>query len=191
MIQQPTVTRPVLRPVTALIAGGLGALVLWAYWPTLLEVGWRWFNDPSYSHGFLIPAFAAFVLWQRRGHLAGQTIEPSAWGLVLLLGAVGLRLAGAYVHFGYFDQFSLLPCLAGLVLLVGGTAALHWSWPAIAFLAFMIPLPHSVSMSLAGPMQTFATTVSTYLLQTLGRPAVAEATDIEVDRRGLHDGVVA
>jgi exosortase len=44
----------------------------------------------------------------------------------------------------------------------------------VAYLAFMIPLPHSWSLALSAPMQSFATTVSTFCLQVLGRPALAE-----------------
>jgi exosortase len=178
MIPQPAASRLTIPPAVAALAAGFGALVVWAYWPTLLDVGWRWYHDPSYSHGFLIPIFAGVVLWLRRPLLEGVTPEPSAWGLALLGVGIGLRLAGAYIHFHYFDQVSLLPCLAGLVLLAGGWAALNWSWPAVAFLAFMIPLPHTVSMTLAGPMQSLATTVSVFLLQTLGRPALAEGNVI-------------
>jgi exosortase len=76
---------------------------------------------------------------------------------------------------------SLLPCIAGLMALVGGRAALAWSWPAIAFLAFMVPLPHTWSLALSGPMQSIATLSSTFLLQVLGRPAIAEGNVIQLN----------
>ena len=73
---------------------------------------------------------------------------------------------------------SFLPCLAGLWLLIGGRTAWRWGWPAIAFLAFMVPLPYTLSLSLAGPLQRLATLASTFLLQTIGMPAVAEGNVI-------------
>ena len=154
------------------------AVVLWAYWTSLADVLWRWNHDPQYSHGYLVPGFAAYLLWMRRQHLAGADLRPSVWGLAVVLGAVAVRLAGARFPYAYLDHVSLLPCLAGLLLLVGGRAALAWAWPAVGFLAFMIPLPHTWSMALAGPMQAFATTVSTFLLQVVGRPALAEGNKI-------------
>src|SRR5581483_5817321 len=120
---------------------------------TLAEICWRWAHDPQYSHGYLVPGFALYLLWLRREQVQGKALRPSAWGLALLGAALVFRLAGTYFHLGYFDQMSLLPCVAGLFLLGGGGRALAWSWPAVAYLAFMIPLPHSWSLALSGPMQ--------------------------------------
>ncbi len=162
----------------------LAGLLLWAFWPTLGEMAWRWGHDPQYSHGYLVPAFAVYLLWARRERLlaaptqAAQAALPTAWGLALLTAGAALRLGGAYFHFGYLDQIAILPCLAGLVVLVGGRPALAWSWPAVAFLAFMVPLPHALSLALSGPMQSLATVCSTFLLQVLGRPALAEGNVI-------------
>jgi exosortase len=55
---------------------------------------------------------------------------------------------------------------------------LRWSWPAIAFLAFMVPLPYRLEVALAHPLQRVATKASNYSLQTLGLPAVAEGNVI-------------
>jgi exosortase len=173
-------TAPSFRTHSAALAAGIvvAALAVWAYWPTLGEMAWRWAHDPQYSHGYLVPVFALYLLWSRRDRLAGRELRPAAWGLALLGGAAALRLAGAYFHYGYLDQVSVLPCLAGLFALTGGTAALAWAWPAVAFLAFMVPLPHSWSLALSGPMQSFATVTSTFFLQVLGRPALAEGNVI-------------
>jgi exosortase len=160
--------------------------LLWAYWPTLAEMAWRWAHDPQYSHGYLVPLFAAYLLWSRRQRLLDREVRPAIWGGCILVVAVGLRLAGAYFHYSYLDQVSLLPCLAGLIALAGGRAGLAWAWPAIAYLAFMVPLPFSTSLALSGPMQTLATTSSTFLLQVLGRPAISEGNLIQLNEIELN-----
>lgn len=166
-------------PLAAVTALALAAVaVLWAYWTTLAEIAWSWNNDPRYSHGYLVPAFALYLLWLRRDRIADEPLQPAVWGLALLLGAAVMRLLGTWFHYLYIDQMSLLPCLLGLFALAGGRRALAWAWPAIAFLGFMVPLPHSWSVALSLPMQGFATTVSTFCLQVLGRPALAEGNVI-------------
>lgn len=168
-------------------AGGLlAAALLWSYWPTLADICNRWNVDPSYSHGYLVPAFALWLLWLRRATLRAG--EPSVWGLGLIALALGLRLAGTYYHFGWFDQLSLIPALGGLFLMLGGWGTLRWAAPALAFLVFMIPLPHSVSQSLSGPMQNFATQSSTFFLQVMGQPALAEGNVILLEE--LELGIV-
>src|SRR5262245_7937136 len=116
------------------VAFGLAAVALvWAYWTTLAEIAFRWQHDPQYSHGYLVPAFAAFLLWMRRDHLAGRVLQPSLWGLAILLAASGVRLAAAYFHYPWLDQVSLIACVAAVFVLMGGRTAWSWSWPAVAF----------------------------------------------------------
>src|SRR2546423_1639820 len=80
-----------------------------------------------FSPGYLVPGFAALLLWLRRDQLALGSPRSNRWGWPLLAGAIGLRLVGGYYHFVWFDAISLLPCLAGLCLLLGGTRALRWA----------------------------------------------------------------
>jgi len=76
------------------------------------------------------------------------------------------------------DAMSFLLCLAGLVLLFAGRGGLLWVWPAFLLLALALPMPHQVRVGLAHPLQRLATVVSTYVLQTIGFPAVAEGNVI-------------
>ena len=155
-----------------------GFALVWAYWTSLGEMAWRWSHDPQYAHGYLVPGFAAVLLWLRRDRLAIGHLAPSWLGAPVLAAGIGLRLVGAYFHYVWLDAVSLLPCLAGLWLWIGGRTAWRWGWPALAFLAFMVPLPYGFSLSLAGPLQRLATILSTFLLQTLGMPAVADGNVI-------------
>jgi exosortase len=140
----------------------------------------KWFDDPQYSHAYLVPAFSLVLLWLRRKELTGADLRPNWWGVVPLFVGVGLRLAGARYYLEWLEGMSLLFVLAGAALLLGGRPALRWSWLAIAFLFFMIPLPYRVETMLSQPLQGLATRVSTYALQTIGRPAFAEGNVIVV-----------
>jgi exosortase len=112
--------------------------------------------------------------------LPAGPLRPSWWGLPLLAAGVLLRLAGSYVFFDWLEAVSLLPLLAGAALLLGGRPAFRWSWPAIAFLVFMIPLPFRVERGLSHPLQRVATQASTYVLQLIGQPAFSEGNVIVV-----------
>jgi exosortase len=146
----------------------------------------RWAHAPVYSHGYLVPVFALVLLWLRRGKLAGISVQTNwRWGLPLLLAGAFIRLVGAYFYFPWLEAISLLPCLAGLCLLLAGWEVLMWSGPAIAFLFFMMPLPYRVEVALRQPLQNLATQASTYALQTLGCPAFAEGNIIVLTRMKL------
>jgi len=125
--------------------------------------------------------FALALLWMRRARLDEVKPSGSTWGLAFLgLGAT-LQLVVGYYRFESFQGLPLLPDLAGIALLLGGWRALQWAWPAIAFLAFMIPLPWRLENALGPPLQYLATTASTYLLQTLGFMAFAEGFVIQLN----------
>src|SRR5262249_28936612 len=53
-----------------LILGFVGLL----YWPTVWKLIGDWWDDPNYSHGFLVPFFSAFLIWRRRETMA--TLVP-------------------------------------------------------------------------------------------------------------------
>ncbi len=174
--------RPFLAPLLAL--AGLGGVLLWAFWTTLTELARRWADDPQYSHGYLVPAFAIALLWLRRDQLPQAASRPgraNLLGIPVLLAGLALRLIGVYVYLDWLDAIAIIPCMAGLVLLSRGWPVLRWTMPAIAFLFFMVPLPFKLETALAGPLQRFATATSTYALQTLGLPALAEGNVIILD----------
>jgi exosortase len=166
----------------------LGAALLWAFAPTLAELAHRWSAGSQYSHGYLVPVFAVVLLWLRRDRCAAIVPCFSWWGVAFLTGGVALRFAGEYLYMDWIDAFALLPCLAGLTLLLGGKPALGWAWPAIGFLAFMVPLPYRLEVGMAHPLQRVATLASTYALQTLSLPALSEGNVIVINETRI--GVV-
>ena len=169
-----------VRPQTpnpVLILGTMG-VVLWAYWATLAEVVERWAADPQYSHGFLVPLFSIYLLWNRRGQLKGEGLQARWWGLGIVGLAVVLRLASHFFYQPWLDTGSLLVCLAGVAAAAGGRRALIWAGPSILFLIFMLPLPYRFQSMLGGTLQSVATLASAYALQTFGVSAVREGNVI-------------
>jgi exosortase len=140
----------------------------------------RWSRDPQYSHGYLVPILALFLLWMHRERFPRADLGPR-WGAVILLAAgCALRFAGMYLYIGWVEMASLLPVLGGFCVLVGGWRLLRWAWPGIAFLLFMIHLPYRLHQALGEPLQQIATAASGFALQTLGLPAVPEGNTILV-----------
>lgn len=178
---------PGRSPWKACVAVAVAVVVVaWTYWTTLAETALIWAHEPQYSHGYLVPVFALALLWFRRDRLAGATLSPSAWGVPLLAVGILLRAVGTACYLVWFDRISLVPCLAGLCLMIGGTGVFRWVWPAVAFLSFMVPLPYVLEVMVGGPLQRVATTATTFALQTLGYPALAEGTVILLNEANLN-----
>jgi exosortase len=183
MITRRTIPWSQITPVAILVG-----VVFWALWPVLTGMAHRWSTDPRYAHGYLVPLFSLALLWIRRETFLGATFRPTTWGLAFIAAGVVFQLLGGFFLVQSVEAAALLFYLAGIVLLVGGWSGLEWSWPAILFLIFMIPLPWRLEKALGPPLQSLATMVSTFTLQTLGFMAFSEGNVIQLNEARI--GVV-
>jgi exosortase len=163
-----------MRKLTWLaLLAALGSL----FWTALGQMASRWAVDPSYTHGFLVPLFSLYLLWHRR-----SLFQPSSptigWGLGFIGLGTGLMIAAAALLLQTLGHYSLPIFLAGVCLALGGWQTLKWAWPSLVFLFLMVPLPGPLADALGGPLQHVATVASTYVIQTVGVPAVAEGNVI-------------
>jgi len=161
---------------------------LWGYGDTLGKLVGVWWNQDDYGHGFFVIPFSLYLLWYRRNMVRTWPERGSWWGLALM--ALFAVAWGIYIYFNfrYLAALSILPALAGLTLLVGGWRALHWAWPSILFLFFMIPLPGFLAGALSHDLQKIATHASVFLVQTLGIPSFRHGNVIHLTEGQL--GVV-
>jgi len=167
----------------------LSALLVWAYLPMLSVFADKWLNDPQYSHGLLVPFFSAYLI--RRAWRSG-TFTPKPLpiiGCVLLMASLAMRVVAGSMLFHQLDAASLLLALTAIILAAGGWPLLKRTGPAIGFLIFMIPLPYELERNVGQPLKTTATVCSTFLLQTLGQPALRDGNLILIDevRLGVVD----
>lgn len=168
--------RPDDRAAWIAIAALTGLLVF-SYWPGLLNASASW-DNPQYSHGWLVPLCSLGLLFWWRRPVEPVTNSARLCGLALLLGGFLIRLWCAHYRIVTIDMYTFVPALAGVVLLAGGWSVFRWAWAPIAMLIFMYPLPDEATRYLLGPMQTLATMASTTAIQTLGLDAYREGNKI-------------
>jgi exosortase len=170
-----------------LVAAGIVVAALAAsYAPNLYNLGRQWAAEPNYSHGFLVIPIALVILWQRKDELPLAGLRPMALGWVIVAAVLAARYWLFERNEAWVENASILPLLAGLALAFGGWTLLRWSLPALGFLIFMFPLPPSLNLYLAGPLQRLATLGSTALLQVLGLPVLAEGNIIFIGASKLE-----
>jgi exosortase len=164
---------------TIVAIGAVAVAVVACYFGVLSHLAYRWSHEEDYSHGFLVPLFSGWLLWKRREMLALAGPSAGRWfGFALIAASTVLRWAALNFGFALLEPVALIVCLAGVMGMIGGWKMLHWSWPALLFLFFMIPLPGFLASRMSGPLQRIATISSTYVLQTLGVHAVASGNVI-------------
>jgi len=164
----------------------LGAVLVWLYAPVLAHLIGQWSHDPNYSHGFFVPAFSLFVLWQDKGRLGSLPIRPAWSGLVLLLAAIGILTAGVLGAELFLARFSFLLAIAGLVVLVYGWNHLRAAVFPWLFLLFMIPIPSIIFNQITFPLQLLASKVAAVSLPVLGVPVLREGNVIQLPAMALE-----
>lgn len=164
----------------------LAALSLWLYGSTIYHLVGQWWHDPNFSHGFFVPLFSLFLLWQEQDRLRRLTPRPSSSGFVGLGSALCLLVVGQLGAELFLARFSLLLLLASLIILYAGWPffrAVLFPW---AFLLLMIPIPAILFNQITFPLQIQASKVSAFILPLLGVPTLREGNVINLPRMPLE-----
>ena len=148
------------------------------YSDVLKKLALDWWNDPNYSHGFLIPFISLYWIWSQRKSLQSAQTNPSALGLPVLFASGLLYIVGHITGELFTQRLSFVIMLAGLVLTWRGKAQWRLLWAPVLYLVFMIPLPYIVYNSIAFPLKLFATKVSITSLQYLNQSIYSEGNII-------------
>jgi exosortase len=160
----------------------IGLIYFWI----LFALGRQWWQDDNYSHGFFVPLFSAFVLWQRRKRLASLPISPSWFGLVVIVGALAVLLAGQIGAELFLSRTSLILLLAGLVIYFFGWQQFRGVLFPWAVLFLMIPIPVIVFNQIAFPLQLLASRLASVLLELVGVPVLREGNIIQLPTIALE-----
>ena len=157
--------------------GILLLLATWLYGPFALRMASQWWQDPNYTHGFFVPVFALFLLWERRAKLAALRITPAWSGLGILLFALMTLVVGTIKSGFFLYRVSVLLFIAGLVVFLAGWKHLAAISFPLAFLFLMIPSPTLVEQ-ITFPLQIIASKTASFLLMLAGVPAIREGNII-------------
>ncbi len=156
----------------------LAAVLGWFYMDHLRRMSNIW-QQPDWSHGYLVPFFSLYLVHQRRGELMRGTHEGSLWGLALIVASLFIYVAAVVTKFGYPQPLTLVFVLAGLVLLIRGWRTLKIVWFPLFYLFLAIPPPERLYREITQPLQQIAAFISKYVL------AMFPGVD-EVQRAGFN-----
>lgn len=138
----------------------------------------QWLRDPDYSHGFLVPILALWILWQQRRLLTELPPAPSWWGVLIVLAAMGLLVLGSLGAENFVSRVSLLLVIAGLGIHFYGWRHFRTMLAAWAVLFLMIPLPAIIANRIVLPLQFISSGLATGFMDVCGIPVYREGNII-------------
>lgn len=164
----------------------LVGLVVLLYAPILFRLVRQWGTDPNFSHGFFVPAFAGFVVWQERSRLAAIRPAPSTWGLAMIVLSLCTLVLGVFGAELFLSRFSLLMLLTGIILFFMGWEFLRAVAFPLIFMILMVPIPAIIFSQITFPLQILASKLSASVLPWFGVPVFREGNIINLPAMPLE-----
>ena len=168
---------------------GLGLLLVLlaaANWDGLVVLESYWRNREEYSHAYLLPLIALFLLWQRIDRLRSHPLHGAWSGLLLLAAGALVGLSGSLSATYALMQYGTLIGLAGVVVTLLGWRGLALLWPPLALLFFAIPLPEFLYSSLSLQLQLWSSQLGVMLIRAFGISVHLEGNIIDLGVQRLQ-----
>ena len=145
-----------------------------------------WYDLPDFSHGFLIPFFAAFLLWDKRQKIRSTPIKPSWAGISLVVMGLFELLIGVLGADLFLQRTSFVLLAAGLVWTLFGKAMLGRVKFVLFVLLLAIPLPTIVFNQITFPLQLLASRFASDILPLLRVPVLRDGNIIQLPAMPLE-----
>jgi exosortase len=146
------------------------------FWPAIRELVGVWASDPNFSHGFLVPAIAAFSLHSRRRQIAVLPARKSLAGLAVLVASLIAFAAGHLTLTNFPRNLGLWgACTGGAAFLCGLKLLRAQPFPFFVLL-LAIPPPLILFSPFANGLRGIATELAAASLRLAGVPCLTQGS---------------
>jgi exosortase len=171
-----------------LLLGATVVALIACYFSAIAGMVDQWSSDEDMGHGFVVPLVIAWIVWRDRGRWSRLPVEPSAWGIALLIAAAALDLAGEAGAGLFARSLAFLFSIAGAILCLAGVQWLRaWAFPLLLSL-FMLPKLAVIYNQTTLPLQLLASRMAAWMLTVGGAAVIREGNILDV---GGHRILVA
>jgi exosortase len=164
----------------------LAFLLVAIYYRIAAKLVYDWYDLPDYSHGFLVPLFSIFLLWENRARIKSTPIQQSWKGIPLILLGIVVLILGVFGADLFLSRVSFLFVLTGIVWTLFGSQMLKVLRFPILILLLAIPFPQIVFNQITFPLQLLASKLASMILPLFGVPVLHEGNVIELPAMKLE-----
>lgn len=185
-------TMPGPRAVSTRLTSSWLALLLAAaaaaaiYGPVLAGMARQWWSEPASSHGLLLAAVAAFLVYRRFGDLKAAAPRPRDAGVAVVGAGLFVFALGTITGDVFILRISLPVVLAGAIAAIGGLGHLRMTLAPLGLLLLAIPLPAVVVTHATMPLQLIASQVAAGVLEACHVQVVREGNLLTLNRVTLE-----
>lgn len=124
-----------------------------------------WWEREEYSHGYLIPLVAIYLLWQKREILPQYIERGSYFGVFVVFLALLAWLLGELSAIYTIIQYAFLIGVFGLAISWIGIRGTLFIWAPIFYLVFMVPLPNFLYFNLSQELQLISSSLGVAVIR--------------------------
>ncbi|MCL2660088.1 MAG: exosortase [Acidobacteriaceae bacterium] len=161
-------------------------LLLAVYFRVAGKLVYDWYDLPDFSHGFLVPLFSLFLLWENRKTIRSTPLVPTWKGLPLVVAGICVLILGTYGADLFLSRISFLILTAGLIWTLLGSPMLKIARFPLLVLVLAIPFPQIVYNQITFPLQLLASRLASAILPIFGVPVLNEGNIIELPAMKLE-----
>lgn len=168
-----------LLPSWTLIAA-YGALTAWAYRDVLTWLVQKDWVREDYSHCYLVPFAASYLLWERWSALGALPSRRTWSGLSCVAAAIACFWLGELAGEFFMLYLSLWLWTAGLCWIHLGWSKLRRIGLPLLLLLTLFPLPHFVNNQVTVKLKLLSSQLGVHLLRLYGMTAYREGNVIDI-----------
>jgi exosortase len=158
----------------------IGALLAFIYYRVAVKLVIDWYTIPDYSHGFLVPFFSAFLIWDKRKAIVSTPRKQTWHGFPLIVLGLIVVILGIYGVDLFTARISFVILMAGLIwTFLGKAMLLELRFPLLVLL-LAIPFPAIIFNQITFPLQLMASRIASDILPMLGVPTLHEGNVIQL-----------
>jgi exosortase len=150
------------------------------YYRVGIKLVYDWATLQDYSHGPLVPLFAAFLVWDKRKAIKATPIKQSWAGIFPVLFAIVVLILGVYGVELFTARMSFVLMLTGIIWTLCGWAMVRELRFPLLVLVLAIPFPAIVFNQITFPLQLFASRIASEILPVLRVPVLLEGNIIRL-----------
>ncbi|MCP5192096.1 MAG: exosortase, partial [Pseudomonadales bacterium] len=156
------------------------AALAFVFFKGLVEMEYRWSSTEEYSHGYMIPFVALFLLWKVTPELKRIDWQPTWWSPVLMLLALLGWALGELSSLFIIVHYAMWAALVALALAVIGWRGVRIAWAALVYLVFTIPLPNFLYRGLSAKLQLISTELGVAVIRLFDISVFVEGNVIDL-----------
>ncbi len=153
---------------------------------TIAKLVHDWSTNDNYSHGFLVPFIAAYMIWQKKDQLSQVQTGHCRVGFLTVFLGMCIFVVGNVGAELFIMRTAIVITIVGICLSYLGYRNTAVIAVPLLYLLFMIPLPAIIWNKIAFPLQLLAASLTENVVQMLGIPLLREGNVLHLPNTTLE-----